>query len=142
MRVLIDTPIWSLVLRRSVWNLSLEQSAMLADWTQMIHQRQAVLIGPVRQEVLSGVRDPVVFQKLRDHLYAFDDEAITCEDYEEAAWCFNICRRAGVTGSSIDFLLCAVAVRRRIEIFTTDAKFQHYAKHLPFRLHKMQRMGR
>jgi predicted nucleic acid-binding protein len=115
--------------------LSLKQSAMVAAWEELIRQRQVVLVGCIRQEVLSGLRDPLAFERLRDHLRAFDDEPLTCDDYEEAARCFNRCRQAGIAGPNVDFLLCAVALRRHLEIFTTDADFHHYAKHLAIRLH-------
>ena len=136
MKVLIDTPIWSLALRRKRHVISPEQASLVAAWTEIIREKQAVLVGCIRQEILSGVSDPVVFDRLRDHLRAFEDEPLTSEDHEEAARCFNVCRRAGIAGSNVDFLLCAVAIRRRIEIFTTDADFRYYAKHLPLHLHK------
>ena len=142
MRVLVDTPIWSLALRRKTSSLSPEQAAIVRAWAEIIRESRVVLIGSIRQEVLSGLRDAAVFDRLREHLRAFDDEPLTCEDYEEAARCFNVCRKAGTLGATVDFLLCAVAVRRRLEIFTTDADFHNYAKHLPFRLHKSQLAGR
>ena len=94
-----------------------------------------MLVGCVRQEVLSGLREPLGFERVREHLRGFDDEPLTCDDYEEAARCFNRCRRAGITGSNVDFLLCAIALRRDLEIFTTDADFNHYAKHVAVRLY-------
>jgi predicted nucleic acid-binding protein len=68
-------------------------------------------------------------------LRAFPDEPLTTEDYEEAARANNRCRRAGVAGSAIDFLLCAAALRRRWAILTTDRDFKRYSKHLTIRLH-------
>ena len=138
MRVLIDTPIWSLALRRQTRALSAAQTGMVRAWRQIVRDNRVAMVGSIRQEVLSGVREPAAFRRLRDHLRAFDDEDLTCEDYEEAARCFNTCRGAGVTGSNVDFLICAVAIRRHLEIFTTDTDFRHYAKHLPLRLHRPQ----
>ena len=95
-----------------------------------------MLVGPVRQEVLSGIRDERVFGRLRQALRAFPDEPLTAEDYEHAASCGNVCRRKGVAGSAVDSLLCAIALRRRVAIFTTDGDFALYAKHLPIQLHR------
>ncbi len=95
-----------------------------------------MLIGPIRQEILSGVRAESAFERLRDHLRAFDDEPLSFHDYEEAARCHNVCRAAGVAGSGVDFLLCAVALRRQAGIFTTDADFTRYAEHLPLSLYE------
>jgi hypothetical protein len=102
--------------------------------TELIREGRAVLIGPVRQEVLSGIREGAVYERLRDSLKAFPDEVLTREDYEQAAKVNNTCRAAGVSGSPLDFLICAVALRRGMEIFTTDADFTNYARCLPVRL--------
>ena len=43
--------------------------------------------------------------------------------------------KKGVQGSHIDFLICAVAVRLSVEIYTTDKDFLNYQKHLPIQLY-------
>ncbi len=94
------------------------------------------MLGPVRQELLSGVRTPSQFETLRDHLHAFPDICLESEDYEEAASFFNRCRGKGIQGSNTDFLICAAAVRRGFGILTADADFAHFAKVLPIELHR------
>jgi hypothetical protein len=37
------------------------------------------------------------------------------------------------------FLLCTIAANRRLLIFTTDAKYELLAKHLPVRLYQIDR---
>ena len=71
-------------------------------------------MGPIRQEVLSGIRDLKAFERLRDHLASFPDEPLTSTDYERAAACFNACQARGVRGSITDFLLCAVSSGHRM----------------------------
>lgn len=93
----------------------------------------------MRQELLSGVRDKGVFQRLLQVLRAFQDEAPAVFDFEEAARFNNQCRAAGVSGSPIDFLICAMASRRDMAIFTTDDDFHRYAAHLPIRLYESGR---
>jgi hypothetical protein len=134
MKVVVDTPIWSLALRRRRGDLSANDSDLVAAWSKLVRDNLAVMIGPVRQEILSGIRDHAVFERLRDSLRAFDDEPLTLEDYEEAARCSNRCRSAGLAGSAVDYLLCAVALRRQAWLFTTDMDFTRYAKYLPLRL--------
>ena len=46
----------------------------------------------------------------------------------------NQCRRKGVQGSTIDFLICAVAALEELQILTTDSDFLRYTKHLPINL--------
>jgi predicted nucleic acid-binding protein len=93
------------------------------------------MIGPVRQELLSGFKSRAQFEQLRDHLRSFPDLALESSDYEEAASVFNQCRERGIQGSNTDFLICAVAIRRDLSIFTTDGDFKHYARVLRFELH-------
>ena len=128
MKVLVDTTVWSLALRRK------EPSEIALKLTEMIKGLLVVMIGPVRQELLSGISGEMVFDNLKSKLRAFDDMTITTRDYETAADYNNICRKNGIQGSHIDFLICAVACNNDLLIFTTDEDFKHYAKYLPIRL--------
>jgi predicted nucleic acid-binding protein len=133
-RVLVDTSVWSLALRRRNRAAS---AAEVAELTELVHDGRVAIIGPVRQELLSGIREPDQFERLREHLRAFADTEITSIDYEEAAAYFNRCRAKGVQGSNTDFLICAIAVRSEFSIFTTDADFRRYARILPIALHEI-----
>jgi len=93
------------------------------------------MIGPVRQELLSGVRAGAEFDRLRRTLRAFVDLPIAARDYEIAARFFNACRRRGIQGSNTDFLICAVAARNKAPIFTTDRDFERFARVLPIALY-------
>ncbi len=93
------------------------------------------IIGPIRQEILSGIRERVKFEQVRKGLRHFPDLALHPDDYERAAGYFNLCRARGVQGSMTDYLICAVTVRCELQIFTTDGDFQHYRKHLPIALY-------
>jgi len=133
-RVLVDTTVWSLALRRQ--RPKTKEQILIDELSELIRELRAVLIGPVRQEVLSGIPDPAKFEVVKQHLEAFDDLPIIEADYEEAARVFNLCRKKGVQGSHIDFLICAVAIRHSAAVFTTDKDFTNYAKHLDLELHK------
>jgi predicted nucleic acid-binding protein len=132
MRVLVDTSVWSLALRRD----KPAESPVVAELIELIRDVRAQLIGPVRQELLSGIRSQVQFQKLRNHLRAFPDLEVTTADYETAAEFFNLCRGKGIQGSNTDFLICAVAARHKIPIFTTDEDFRLFQAYLPIMLHR------
>lgn len=82
----------------------------------------------------SSARIGRVVDKLKDNLRAFRDLFdlfLDIEDYELAADYFNICRRHGIQGANTDFLVCATAIRRNYEIFTTDKDFISFSYHLP-----------
>ncbi len=127
MLVLVDTPIWSLALRRTSTDLNRREQRLTSALRELIRDGRAQLVGPVRQELLSGIRHETSFRKLRDQLRAFEEPNLEMADYEEAAHINNQCRSRGIAGSAIDFLICAAASRRDWEIFTTDQDFTRYA---------------
>jgi predicted nucleic acid-binding protein len=133
--VLVDTSVWSLALRRRHDDLNPQQQKLTKALAELIREGRAQIAGPIRQELLSGIRNQEKFQALRRQLRAFEEPRLGAEDYEEAARMNNECRRRGIAGSAIDFLICAVAHRRKWEIFTTDRDFGRYGKVLPLRLY-------
>jgi predicted nucleic acid-binding protein len=134
MRILVDTGIWSLALRRRKH----VQTPEAAELGRLIAAHVVEIIGPIRQEVLSGVRDKAQFERLETHLGAFADVPLTGEDYVTAAKFYNLCRAKGIQGSNTDFLICAVAVRHDLSVFTTDGDFAHFARCLPIVLHEVR----
>lgn len=101
---------------------------------KLVSERRVQMLGPIRQEILSGVRHAADFHKLCARLASFPDLPLLTEDYVKAAEFFNACRSKGGQGSNTDFLLCAVSWRARMPIFTTDRDFTAYAEHLPISL--------
>jgi len=141
MMVLVDTSVWSVALRRQAGQLTAGERAVREELAELIREGRARLIGPVRQEVLSGIRTEAQYQRLRQHLRAFPDPQLAVEDYEEAAQANNRCRAQGVSGSAIDFLICAIAMRRNWPVFTTDRDFLNYARVLPISLYRPRESG-
>lgn len=135
MRVLVDTSVWSLALRRSEHARNPEA----VELGRLIAAQVVDIIGPIRQEVLSGVRDTAQFERLATHLDAFVDLPLTAEDHVTAAKFYNLCRARGIQGSNTDFLICAVAVRRDLSVFTTDGDFPRFARCLPLVLHEVRK---
>jgi len=131
MNIIIDTSVWSLALRRQ----RTSPSAETRELAELVREGRAAMLGPVRQELLSGVRSDQQFQRLRDHLRVFPDAPLEAEDYEEAASFFNKCRAKGIQGTNTDYLICAVAGQRGFGILTTDTAFSHFARVLPIDLH-------
>ena len=131
MKVLVDTSVWSLALRRDLPAIG----PVVSELTELIREVRVRMIGPVRQELLSGMKHKAQFHKLREHLRAFPDLEVTNRDYETAAEYFNLCRGKGIQGSNTDFLICAIAAHNKIPIFTTDEDFTLFLPHLPITLH-------
>lgn len=121
MKILADTCAWSLLLRRRDKSaLNGEEQSLLAALTEAIRDGQVAIVGPIRQEILSGIKETAQFEKLRDALASFPDEPLTTAHHEEAARLFNLCRRHGVECGATDVLICAVAAGKRWAILTSD----------------------
>lgn len=125
---------WSSVLRRKTPS----DDSLALELRGLVEELRARMIGPIRQELLSGVRRYSHFRILRDHLKAFQDLDIVTLDYERAAEFFNICRSKGIQGSNTDFLICAVSERHNVPVFTTDQDFDYFSQHLPVRLYESE----
>ena len=132
MKVLVDTSVWSLALRRR----ATPDAPPVQELRSLIEQGRVAMIGPIRQELLSGIRTAEQFERVRLQLRAFTDEPLTIDDAERAADHFKSCRARGVRGSNTDFLICAVAERRNLPILTTDLDFTRFARVLPITLHR------
>jgi predicted nucleic acid-binding protein len=135
MKVLVDTSIWSLALRRA-GEISGEDQVLVSELRELINEVRVAIIGPTRQELLSGISTKAQFDTLKEHLQAFEDLPISREDYNRAAEFFNTCRQSGIQGSQIDFLICSVAAGAGLPIFTSDQDFLLYIKLLPIVLYK------
>lgn len=133
MKILVDTPIWSFAFRSK--NAAFENH--VENLKGLIADQRVVIIGAIRQEVLSGYSDLEKFEILKDKLKYFENASIHDDDYIQAARFSNICRKNGIQGSHTDFLICAVSVRLNIEIYSTDKDFLNYQKHLPIKLYKI-----
>ncbi len=130
MKVIVDTSVWSLFLRRH----DHADSPSLEILRQTIKEKNVQMLGIIRQELLSGIRNESQFRKVSQILESFPDLLAESSDHTEAARFFDQCRRKGVQGSPVDFLICAQAHRHKMPILTDDGDFEHYATHLPIRL--------
>jgi predicted nucleic acid-binding protein len=139
LNVLVDTSVWSLSLRRNPRDLNPVERSIVVELTELIAEGRARLMGLVRQELLSGVRNSPQFEMLRTVLRAFPDVDVETSDYELAARASNQCKSKGVTVSLVDALICAVANARGWTIFTTDQDFENHAGILPVKLYTMRR---
>lgn len=132
MKVIVDTSVWSLALRRSTTIASAET----IELKKLIQNQSVVMLGCIRQELLSGIRELAWYEHLRERLSAFPNQILNENCYELAAKMFNECRAKGVQGSNTDFLICAAAQLNQLAIYTTDQDFIHYQKILGISLYQ------
>lgn len=134
--VLVDTSVWSLALRRDESNLNPTEIAIRSELSELIREGRARIIGPIRQELLSGIRDEAKFKHVQNRMRALEDEQICTLDYENAARFSNTLRSNGISGTPVDCLICAVSSRLKLAVFTTDQDFRHFSRLIPLTLHK------
>ncbi len=130
MKVIIDSSIWYLSLRRQKHKKEIVSDKLM----QIIEDGRIVMLGAIRQEILSGIKVKNHFELLKKYLRAFPDLLLKYRDYELAAEFFNICRAKGVQGSNTDFLICAAAVNNDFSIYTSDKDFDLFKKHITIQM--------
>jgi len=129
MKVLVDTCIWSYALRSKKPNLEIEQKLK-----EIIKDGRLAIIGPIRQEILSGISIKNQFESLKERLSPFEDIPLNSNHFIKAAEFSNVCMKKGIQGSNTDFLICSIAYLENLIIFTTDLDFKNYKKYLPIDL--------
>ncbi len=135
MRILIDTSIWSLALRRPSGVVN--QEAMLLK--TIIEQGEDIyLLGIIFQEVLQGVRNSKDFFALKEYFKVFPLIDLDRDDYTRAAELKNHLIRKGKQGSTIDVLIASAAISHRCHLFTADKHFKHIAEHSELKLFPLQ----
>jgi predicted nucleic acid-binding protein len=121
LKLIVDTCVWSLSLRRQdKTKINTDEQQIVAQLREAIQENRAVIIGAIRQEILSGIRNQAQFSKTEELLDPFRDEDVAAEDYVETARLFNLCQDHGVQCGPTDILICAVAARRQYGILTYD----------------------
>jgi predicted nucleic acid-binding protein len=140
MNIIVDTCVWSYALRYKKLSDN-NASRHSAELLTLISESRVSIIGPIRQELLSGIKDETQFNLLREKLSTFPDTELYSEDYEIAARFFNLARSRGIQGSNTDFLICAVANRLKYPLYTTDKDFELLAGFLPLNLYSPRDSG-
>lgn len=128
--VIVDSDVWSEAFRKKG-----KKSKEVLCLQDLIEQDEIIMVGAIRQEVLSGIKEESRFSQIREALRAFPNQNIEDSIYELAASFFNLCRCKGIQGSHADFLICACAVSWKAEILTKDKDFSRYLKYIPIDLY-------
>jgi predicted nucleic acid-binding protein len=136
--ILVDTSVWSLVLRKK--ELSKQESDLKDNLVSLIREGYVVMIGAIRQEILSGISRHEQFLALKQNLACFSDFDVVTKDYKTAADYFNQCRSHGIQGSHTDFLICSVAHNNNFSILTLDKDFLNYKKILDIDVIDLERL--
>ena len=127
MKVLVDTDVWSEAFRKK----SGKKSDYIYELISLIEENRVQLIGIIRMEILCGISNLDVFEKIEKRLLAFPDRPLDSEIFVLAAKFYNLCRSKGIQGSNNDFIICACSVLWKTPILSKDKDYKHYQKYLP-----------
>src|ERR1051326_2703310 len=114
--IIVDTCVWARLLRRG----SLPSDPVALELARLVRADAVQMLGPIRQELLSGAAPSERFEQLKRYLRFYPNLQLTEEDDEQAAFYYNLLRQRGLQATGTDLLICAAAVRERRKIFTTD----------------------
>ncbi len=132
MKALVDTDVWSEAFRRKTGT----KSAYVSELADLIQEGRVEIIGPIRMEILCGIRESEKFDLFSERLEAFVDKPIESKAYVMAARFYNLCRSKGIQGSNIDFLICACSVLWNSPILSKDKDYERYKRILPIEILK------
>jgi len=131
MSVIVDTSVWSLVLRRGTPSDDPRAVAL----TEMLRKGESIqLLGVILQEVLQGIRNPFDFDQLRQRLEAFPLLPLSRDDFIAAAELWNLCRSRGIQSTSVDCQIAAACLRHDCALLTSDQDFHCIAEYCPLQL--------
>ena len=127
MNLLVDTSVWSLVLRRPRVE---EGDPHVQAFRQHVESGNGLfLIGNILQELLDGLRSPKQFDHLVTLLEPYPLLELTRPTYVAAAQLRAACRVKGVNAGAIDFLIAAACCQYGFPLLTADQDFVHIARH-------------
>lgn len=138
MRLLVDTSVWSLALRRDA-PPELPEVRFLAD--SLEGGTLVFTTGIILQELLQGFAGPRAQEGIIERFTSLPFLVPDRTDHVEAAELRNACRRNGIQLGTIDALLAALALRYDLTLLTTDGDFLRTSEVRPLRVWTTQLPG-
>lgn len=126
MNLVVDTSVWSLVLRRQ--RVDGDNPYVQAFRAHVNAGHGLFLVGPILQELLDGLRSEKQFTQLLAALDPFLLVPLTRQTFVLAAKMRNACRHKGVQAGSVDFLIAAACVEAGFPLLAADEDFLHIAR--------------
>jgi predicted nucleic acid-binding protein len=133
--IVVDTSLWSLAFRRRSWPKGIKPRIVQLLEKLTRDKQRIVVPGIVIQELLSGVKEPSQAERLLRIMEGYPILLATQEHHIEAANISNVCRKAGISASTIDCLIAAQCILENGILMTLDDDFSQMAKHCSLRLY-------
>jgi len=130
-RVLVDTSVWSLALRkdRPADHPAVKKLSTLLEDKEDVH-----LIGLILQEILQAFRSERVFGKVAEYLEPVPLLHFQRDDYVAAARLHRVCAAKGVSATTADCQVATAAIRHDCLLLTSDRDFELIARHSSLKL--------
>ena len=131
MALLVDTSVWSLLLRRDAPSDIPEVAELRAS----LSTRQLIVTtGLILQELLQGFVPPRIQAAITERFAPLRVLQPTRGDHVAAAELSNTCRAKGVQLETVDALIAQLCIAHDLTLLTTDDDFRHAARHIPLRV--------
>jgi hypothetical protein len=125
MRVLVDTSVWSLSLRKK----GPTDHPAVAKLTALLRDdEEIVLTGLILQEILQAFRMDSLFQRVTRRLEPFPLLDLDRRDFIAAAALHRNCAAKGVSVSTADCQIAASAIRHDCLLLSADKDFERIAR--------------
>jgi predicted nucleic acid-binding protein len=132
--ILVDTSVW-------IDFFSFSPGLGGAELRRMIEEVEPIaLTGVIVTEILQGLRRDI--HRMEHFLSQWDMlEPRGFSTYREASAISRLARSKGISLTTIDALITAVALEHHATLFSLDKDFSHIARMTPLRLHSLPERG-
>ena len=131
MRVLVDTSVWSLALRKGGPADDIAVRKLIA----FLEANEEVFVtGIILQEVLQAFRGDTTFRKMVVALEPFPLLSLGRSAFVAAAAIHRTCANHGIAASTADSQIAAAAIQHGCALLSNDEDFARIARHTPLRL--------
>ena len=125
MRVLVDSSVWSLGLRRG----GPEDHPKVRRLAALLSaEEELFLTGTILQEILQAFRSDLQLRKMDAYLESFPLLSLGRSGYRDAAGISRRCARRGFGVSTTDCQIAAAAIRHHCHLLTADEDFERIAE--------------
>jgi predicted nucleic acid-binding protein len=124
-RVVVDTSVWSLALRR---HGPADHPAVSRLQAFLSSGEDLFLTGMILQEILQAFRSETMAAQIAEYLEPFPLLPIEPDVCLAAARLFRQCREHGLGVSTIDCHIAASAIENRCQLLTTDRDFERMVR--------------
>jgi hypothetical protein len=131
MKVLVDTSVWSLSLRKKG---PVNHPAVKKLFALLDEGEDVAITGTILQEVLQAFKNSGTAQRVARNFEALPLLALSRSEYMKAAAIHRKCASKGVAASTVDCQIAEAAIYHGYVLLTADKDFDRIANHTGLKL--------